>query len=342
MMNDKYMINLEQSPPLIIKSILIFIYTCIANGIVPSIIKICKNDFSPYLFNLIRMFSGLFFSIIILIFQYNFNYEFRILFKENFFCSFKIFFHIFLNGILYLGIPQLLMAISQKNIESSIILLFKPLAPLIGSIISHFLLFDEPFTFRKFISLIFGIIGVFFTVYPTFLNNSIFNINLIKSYLILIFSIIILSISFIHMKLKVLNINIHISTFFQLLGCFLFNLLLILLFNRKELLNINIKINLFYPILIGLFSSTFVFYSIIFLINEFGAVITSYNTFGQIFIGVFIGIFLLKEWKNYNLNLIIISIIGILFLLITILIGIFEKKFNYKKLEISNLNSNLI
>lgn len=61
-----------------------------------------------------------------------------------------------------------------------------------------------------------------------------------------------------------------------------------------------------------------------YLINKIGAVRTNFIPFGQIIIGVLLGIFWLKEWSNYKLFDIFISIFGLLFIFAAILFGFFE------------------
>ena len=81
-----------------------------------------------------------------------------------------------------------------------------------------------------------------------------------------------------------------------------------------------------WPLMLGVLASGVAVHCFMYLVNNLGAVGANFIPFGQILVGVTLGIAWLHEWAPYKVWEIIISIIGILFLVMAIVIGFWHSK----------------
>ena len=127
-------------------------------------IKISVQDFNPSSVASLRLIIG---ALFLYIFFKSKNI------KTNF--SYNIYFLIFIIELLGNFIQFYLISWSEQYIQSNTAGLLLSIAPILALIFSHFFTRDDKFTIRKFISIIIGLIGVFFIIgFDTFGNFSFF------------------------------------------------------------------------------------------------------------------------------------------------------------------------
>ena len=218
----------------------------------------------------------------------------------------------------------------------------KPISPLVGAIIAHFIVPDEKFNISKVISLILCIFGFVLTSLSSFNHpENQKEGSLTKGYIFLTLGVIISGISMVHMKIKVSKTDPTATAVIQMFFSG-FLALVIDIFQKgfNNCLNDYLYSNLkgyIYASSVGVFVSAMSVYGALYLVNELGAVGSSFYKFGQIVVGVLIGIFIKKEWNKYSPNEVLISSGGIILLFIGVLVGFIKPKNEYKKLEVSDI-----
>ena len=315
-----------------INTLLIFLLLCIIYGSKYAGVSQGLKYFTPGLFQTFRMVFGFFTALIILFIRYIFNINnFKLYFKSHFKLGFKLICHLMIGGLLNMGIPNCLISIAQKSVSSASVQLMQPIASTAGAIFGHFILEDEKFTFSKLYSLIFSLIGVLLSSLPSFsqLNNTSknndSNLQLVFNYSLVLFSVILIGIAPVYFKWSIPSCDITISAIFQIFASAVFNFIFSFFIDGSSTILYLIQTIPFHgwiwPLIIGIFVSGVSIHGYMYLINEIGSFGTNLIPFGQIIVGLLIGIFLLNEWKQYSLNQIFISIIGILFLIFSLIIG---------------------
>ena len=324
-------------------SFIAMIFLCLIAGSSYSLISNSLKYFTPFLIIFIRMISGFLICIILLII-------FKLFFNNNknnliFFPNIKIIFHMLISGGLYQGICHILIVISQKWISSSMIQIMYPLIPIFSTIGSKILYPNEKINKEMIYSLIFSFIGVILTTLPTFQNisNNFTIYDLLIGYFLILISVIIWGFMTVYMKYYLLNYNILLISTYQLFSSTILSLLILLFTDnlnniKKQFLN-STFLSLISPIIVGIFSSGLLMILMNYVIKEIGPIASNFGIFGQILVGLIIGILFLNEWNKYNLKDILLSIFGIIFLIFGIFIG-----FSLNKEEIQDepllLNNN--
>ena len=310
---------------------LIFLFLCIAYGSAYAGVSQGLKYFTPGLFQTFRMTFGFLTALIILILRYIINSNnYKFYFKSHFRLGYKLILHLIIGGLLNMGIPHCLISIAQKNISSASIQLMQPIASTAGAIFGHFILEDEKFTLSKFYSLIFSLLGVILSSLPSFnqsnnLNNNISNLQLFFNYFLVFFAVILFGIAPGYFKWAIPNCDITISAIIQILTSAIFNFFYSLITDGFSKIIYLIKSIPFkgwiWPFIIGVLVSGVAIHGFMYLIIEIGSFGANLIPFGQILVGLSIGIFLLNEWKKFNYSQIFLSIIGIIFLIFSLIIG---------------------
>lgn len=310
-------------------------YACVAQGI---------KYFTPCLFQTFRMLFG-FISMLILcgtLMLLNKSYAKEA--KLNMELGFKIFLYVCLGGLFNLGLPHCLTAIAQETVPSSIVQIMQPLIPISGSIFSHFLLSDERFTIMKFYSFIFGVIGVGLSATPSFthFDKEANSKKMIIGYILTVVSMISFGFAPVFLKLKTSCVETGISVSIQLIASTIFECIFGL-FKDGPYLFVNqiTKIEGYcwmWPIIVGILASGIAMYAMMYLVNSVGAFGANLVPFGQMIVGLLIGVVFLKEWANYKLWEILISIAGCIFLCVSLGISLFDGRTDNDSQKESNTN----
>ncbi len=266
-------------------------------------IKISVQDFNPSSVASLRL-------IIAAFFLYIFFKSKNI--KTNF--SFKIYFLIFVIALLGNFIPFYLISWSEQYIQSNTAGLLLSVAPILALIFSHFFTEDDRFTFRKFISIIIGFIGVFFIIgFDTLGNFSFFNDkNFIPKFAVIIaaFGYVISSILAYNLKqIDILSLTTHVTIFAAIISLpFLFYYE----FNFPS--NFSTK-SIFAILYLGLFPTAIAFLLRFHLISVAGPIFLSYVAYLIPIFAIIWGFIFLRETININ------SFIGIILVLFGVFVG---------------------
>jgi len=234
--------------------------------------------------------------------------------------------HVCFAGMLFQGIPHTLYAFAQQWVSSSLAQLMRPLSPIMGAIFSHFMLPDERFTKKKFISLVLAITGVSLTSIPTFTDKTSDKSlsQKIIGIVLLFFAISFTGIALVYMKMKTKGVDQSVQGVYQMFASGMFCVVWTLSQDGPHItskVNFNLSFSIWIiPILVGITASGLSVHGSLYLIDKIGAVGTSFTKFGQIIVGVAAGVVLMKEWAGYSHVEIIISVIGIIILSIGILV----------------------
>jgi len=296
-------------------------YAAIAQGI---------KYFNPGVFQTLRMVFGVSFCLIVSFVRY---YIDHLKFKENtkkLFNNNKMIINLIIGGMINMGLPHCLISTGQKWVSSASVQLITPLATTVGAAFSHFVLDDEKFSKQKLISLILSIVGVVLTSIPSFSHKQSTNssdlYNLILGYILVLISIIMFGIAPVFFKWKTPNIDITLSVDIQLSVSLLFAFLWSMVFDgwdtfKKQIVTTPFK-GMMWPLMLGVVVSGMCIHGFMYLVGSIGSFGSNLLPFGQIIVGVAIGIIFMGEWDKYTWYEIAIVIIGIVVLFSSMGVGI--------------------
>ncbi len=266
-------------------------------------IKISVQDINPSSVASLRLIIG---AIFLYIFFISKNI------KTN--LSFKLITLIFIIALLGNFIPFFLISWSEQYIQSNTAGLLLSIAPVLALIFSHFLTKDDKFTFRKFISVIIGIIGVFFIIgFDTLGNFSFFSDkNFIPKFAVIIAAFGYVISSILAYNLKEIDI-LSLTTYVTIIAAII-SLPFLFYFELNFPSNFSIKsiISIFY---LGLFPTAIAFLLRFHLISVAGPIFLSYVAYLIPIFAILWGFIFLKETINLN------SLIGIVLVLFGVFVG---------------------
>jgi len=314
-------------------AVLLFTLLTIIYGSSSAVISSGLKYFEPGILMLYRYFFALGLSLVIFIFRYIFNHNNirNILWEYIKTEKTKIFF-LLLGGIFSIGIPASLVSTGQKWVSSASVQLMNPIATASGAVFSHFYLADEKFTSSKLYSLISAVIGVGFTSIPMF-NHANSNPNvgfqsMLIGFIMVLVGIIISGLYPGLLKLKVSDVDISISIVFQLLTALIYFIVWSFVLYDWNSIRAPFSYPIKYwfsPFVLGTVMSGLCFHGYIFLIGKIGSFGVNLMPFGQLIVGVGIGVFFLNEWKGYLSYEYVISLFGMILLCLSLWIGLNEK-----------------
>ena len=278
------------------------------------------------------MLFGCIFCFLVMIGRILFENDYKQIVRGHFTSGFLPILYVGIGGLFNLGLPHILIAIAQQWIPSAAVQLAKPLIPAASAIFGEFLPINEKFTRNKLYALICAIIGVTLSAIPSFLHtnkNASFG-NVLFGYFLLILSMAILGFAAVYFRWKTPNVDITISSFIQTGFSFIFDLVFTLYANGYNKTKDNIlTVSLYgwlWPILLGVVASGIAVHGFMYLVEQLGAVGSGFIPFGQILVGVGLGVLVLNEWNGYKFFEITLQIIGILFLSSAIAIGFIKEE----------------
>ncbi len=222
---------------------------------------------------------------------------------------------IFIIGLIGNFIPFYLISWSEQYIKSNTAGLLLSIAPIFTLLLSHFFTKDDKFSFRKFISIIIGLIGVLFIIG----FNTLFNISPQQSGNFLPkLVIIIAALGYVISAILAYNIKnistIALTTFVTLCAAIIsIPFMLIAEFNSPSSFNIKSLSSLVY---LGLFPTAIAFVLRFHIISKAGPIFLSYVAYLIPVFAIFWGYIFLKETVTFD------TLIGV----ILILLGVFLSK----------------
>lgn len=309
-----------------------FIFCSVAYGASSAAVTQALKQFTPELIIVFRMVFGCSFCFIVMIFRMIFQKGYATNVRTHFCSGFWPLFHLCVGGLLNLGIPHSLISIAQQWIPSASVQLSKPLTPAVSQILSHFLLPDERFTWMKFAALCCAVVGVVCSAVPSFLHTDSSNdtIHLAIGYVLLIVAVSLFGVASVYLKYKTPNTDITVSSLVQTGISFVFDIIWSLIMDGPKKIQSTLVNATWYgwiwPLMLGVLASGVAVHCFMYLVNNLGAVGANFIPFGQILVGVTLGVAWLHEWAPYKIWEIILSVIGILFLVMAIVIGFWHTK----------------
>jgi drug/metabolite transporter (DMT)-like permease len=314
-------------------SALDFIFLSLIYGTAFAAVAEGMKYFSPCGIIFLRMFFGFIVSLIILFIRVAFTKGYWQIVKAHFTSGIKYILWTSLGGLFYHGLPHCTIAIAQQWVSSAAVQIAQPLATAFGAILSHFVLPDEPFTCQKAIVLVLSITGVALSAIPSFIGAGGGSGGIEKiaiGYALLILAVSFFGFSPVIIKWKTPNADASASAVIQIAASTIVTFIIELFWDGpKELLR-QIKeappIAWLWPFLVGCLGTGFAATGFNYLVACWGAAGANLIPFGQIVVGVAVGVIFLNEWGMYKVWEIVISCVGIGLLIVAIILGFYEKK----------------
>ncbi|OHT05479.1 Integral membrane protein [Tritrichomonas foetus] len=248
-------------------------------------------------------------------------------------------------GIIYYGFPHSLIGVCQRTIPSNTIHIAQSCVPFFASVFANFMLKDEKFSFKKFYPQIIALIGTILTTLPTF-SSSYAEKPSALDYIFMVVGIASFGFGSVYMKSGLASCEPTLCGFFQLFVSAVYSLLFALAWDKPSLfvesINNSTFVSMLWPLILGIVHTCGCTYIYLWTVKKLGAVITSFSNFGQIAVGILIGVFFFKEWVNYKTKDYILSYVGLAILVIAIICGFWsdrEKNDTYSRLNMKTTSA---
>jgi drug/metabolite transporter (DMT)-like permease len=229
-------------------------------------------------------------------------------------------------GILNYGFPHSLITLSQRTVTSTAVTLSQPLISVVTLFTMRFVFPDEKITIRKLLPQILAITGTFLTSIPSFGGNIHYDkATQIFDYCLLGVAVLAFGFGSVYLKWAFPSADALLLCAGQLAASAVYGFLFCLYQMGPEFMFVAFKNIALHTIgwsaLLG-FGYTFTSSMLwIYVVREFGPVKANFANFGQIVIGVLAGVIFLGEWEEYSRKDIGLSLIGLGFLALSLLIG---------------------
>ena len=269
-------------------------------------IKVGLNDFSPTSVASLRLIIASIFLLLLFYIQ-----------KKDMIFTKEVIFLLIIIGIIGNFIPFYLISWAEQFIPSSTAGMLMAIGPIITLVMSHFLTKNEKFSLMKFISIIIGLIGVFFIFNINSLNNILNNSSIdILAKLLVILAAFGYMLSNIIAYEKLNNIDsFSITTFATTFGA-IFSLPFFVYDLSINDFNYDFEINSVYAIIyLGIFPTAIAFQFRYYITKTSGPVFLSYVAYLIPVFAVIWGYILLSEKIGLQ------SLIGIFLILLGVYLG---------------------
>lgn len=234
-------------------------------------------------------------------------------------------------GTLNYGLPHSMISIAQSTIPSTIVIIAQPFVSMFVLLFSVVLLPDEKLTLTKFLIQCVAITGAIITSVPNFANIDFASGGFsFFHYVLLIGALFSFAFGSIYIKKYLTNCNSILMAVYQLLGSAIYATLFSIYRNTfvgyiGNILAPDLKA-LFYPVLLGLgFTCSATFMST-YTIRKLGVTIAGFANYGQIIVGIIVGVFFMGEWNSYSGKDIAIALFGVAVLAISMICGLVIKE----------------
>jgi drug/metabolite transporter (DMT)-like permease len=309
-----------------------FIFCAVAYGASSAAAAEGLKGWTPEMLIMLRMAFGFLFCLVVMIVRIFVQPGYKQIVRAHFCSGFWPYFHLAVGGLLNLGIPHSLIYIAQQWIPSCAVQLAKPLTPIGSAIAGLCMVTEEKFTLNKGLALVSAIIGVGLGAIPSFRHaggtDSLENV--ILGYCLLVIAMILFGIAATYLKWKTPNADLTVSSMMQTFFSFWFDLIWSLIMDSPKVFIGKFQnatpYRWLWPILLGVLGSGVAVHGFMYLVNTLGAVGAGFIPFGQIIVGVAIGVGFLGEWSSYVWWEIVLQVVGMLFLGGAIGIGFLHDK----------------
>jgi len=295
-----------------------FLYMCSVCGSAYAIISKGMQYFSPITIIALRMFFGFLGCLVVLIF--------RIMRKNHKETNLKQFLypgawpvvHIVISGLSYQGVGHTMIAFSQKWVSSAMVQVVFALIPVLAAVTAHTTLPDEKCNSQLSISLVFSVIGVVFSTYPSLSHPSkvVDSSHIVLGYVLIFLSVFIWGISTAYMKVKTVSYDLMVVSTYQLFSSAIFCCVFALIYDGPKSFISQCRnaplMGWLSPVFVGVFASGLLMPVVHTIIKEIGSVGSNFGVFGQIIVGMIVGSLWLHEWDKYTKWDVISSIFGVL------------------------------
>ena len=269
-------------------------------------IKVGLNDFSPTSVASLRLIIASIFLLFLFYIQ-----------KKDIIFTKEVIFLLIIIGIIGNFIPFYLISWAEQFIPSSTAGMLMAIGPIITLVMSHFLTKNEKFSLMKFISIIIGLIGVFFIFNINSLNNILNNssIDILAKLLVILAAFgYMLSNIIAYEKLNDID-SFSITTFATTFGA-IFSLPFFVYDLSINNFNYDFEINSIYAIIyLGIFPTAIAFQFRYYITKTSGPVFLSYVAYLIPVFAVIWGYILLSEKIGLQ------SLIGIFLILLGVYLG---------------------
>lgn len=290
--------------------------------------------FTAGVFQTFRMLFGLVFCALIVLVHSLFNSTYRTVVKSHFTSGIIPILHLFVGGLMNLGVPHCLTAVAQAWVASSIVQLMQPFIPISTSLFCHCFLEDEKFTCMKFISLVCAVIGVACAAVPSFLHagtaGTATAAQMGIGYTLTVLAMICFGAAPIYFKRKVPNADPMVSVCFQLFISTIFEAVFGLIKDGPKSFSKQVleapPIAWMWPVIIGSLVSGVAVYGMMYLIQAIGAFGSNLVPFGQMVVGVIVGVAVMGDWAPYKPWEMGLCSVGCLILCASLGFGLYQKR----------------
>ena len=269
-------------------------------------IKISLNDFSPIGVASLRLIIASIFLLSIFYVQ-----------KKKILLTKEVLFLLIIIGIIGNFIPFFLISWAEQFIPSSTAGMLMAIGPIITLVMSHFLTKNEKFSLMKFISIVIGLVGVFFIFNINSLDNLSFNssIDLVAKLLVVLAAFGYMFSNIIAYE-KLSNIDsFSITTFATTFGA-IFSIPFFIYDSNLNNINYDFNYNSVYALIyLGIFPTAIAFQFRYYITKTSGPVFLSYVAYLIPIFAVIWGYILLSEKIGIN------SLVGIFLILLGVYLG---------------------
>ncbi|EAX87691.1 Integral membrane protein, putative [Trichomonas vaginalis G3] len=314
---------------------IVFVVAAILYGSSYAFVAKGLQYFSAGLFQTFRMYFGFIFTVVLLVIRYvtdkDGSYKDKI--KEHFTNGIMPIVWMLIDGLLNLGTPHCLIAVAQKWVSSANVQIMLPISTGAGAVMAHFVLDDEPFTWWTLWSILASIVGVILCGVPSFRHAESTGATkgqMCLGYFLVLISVIMFGIAPVFYKWKCTDSDVTTGVAIQLFASVIWNAIWMLCFdgpkNISQMLSDAPGIAWLYPVLVGVLVSGVAVQCLLYLVSTLGSFGTNLVPFGQLIVGVIVGVTFLHEWSAYQKWEIGICCVGILFIIVSLGLGFVESK----------------
>lgn len=272
----------------------------------------------------LRMIFAFASSLIIFVFRISFDMKTRLNVQESFKHHKMHMLKSAFGGIMYYGFPHSLIGVAQRSIPSNTVHIAQSCVPFFAFIFANFMLSDEKFSFKRFYPQVLALIGTILTTIPT--QDSSYGVKAkIIDYIFVAVAIASFGFGSVYMKSHLSNVEPTLCGLFQLFASAIYSTVFAIGYDKPNIFISKVRsstlLGITWPLILGAVHTCGCTYVYLWTVKKLGAVISSFSNFGQIVIGVLIGVFFFHEWDSYLTKDYIMSAFGLATLTLAIACG---------------------
>ena len=307
-----------------IKPYIVFVYLCIAYGTSSGLVVIIRRNVDSNIISSVRMFFGFLTSIFIFLIKILRDSNYLRHARQSLSSNSTNVPKALMCGIINYGFPYSLMIISQRSVPTVAVQISQPFVP-IFSLLAGYFLSIEKCTSKKILYQLISVLGTILTSIPTVKYSKSKGTGYVLDYFLLFISTISFGFGAVFLKYFQPKADQTLLCIFQLLGATIYSTLygiFCLGFNEFFFYLSQIDLfSLFLIFILGVFYTCLTSISFLYAMRELGMIASNYTNIGQIIIGTLVGVVFLDEWSSYTQIDILLSIIGIIILFVSIILG---------------------